>query len=305
MGVWVDSTNTNIYATTSSNADSNGKVRKITPTHTTAVTTFAGGVVLGNDGSRTYGDGKLAIQAQLFSPKCVTGDSVGNIFITESGGVRKVDGKSGIISTITNMVPTAALWSDPLGNLFDGHKVYPFYDQTQGLSISKTVHVYGIFGNTAGDLFYAAGDRVVKVSPNAWPAVDQIPTLSPTTIQPPTTMPTAGIIDSAVSSSTGSSSPDSNTTIIIAVVVAAGGVLLLLTLGVFCYRRQRAESTPTTTERIAYSSVNASASDVEMAPNNLEKVTTESLSVELEMPSEPLPDIEHGSIVVTENVQSL
>lgn len=281
MGVWVDSTNTNIYAATSNNEDLNGMVRKIKST-TAVVTTFAGGVIEGNDGSRTYGDGKLATNAQLIFPVSVTGDSVGNMFILESGGVRKVDVKSGIISTIANTVPyyAMALWSDPLGNLYDGYKVYPAHDPTHGVILSTgtapTTYVYGIFGNTAGDLYYAQMSRVVKVSPNAWPDSPK---------------PTADKTDSA----------GSNTIIIIAVVVAVGGVLVLLALGVFCYRRHNNSVKDTTSpvakispqeagvDRSAYSSVNKSAKELEM---------TESQSIDQKIPSAPPSDIEHGSIEV-------
>ncbi len=74
----------------------NGRVRKITA-QTGVITTVAGG-------GKESADGVPATSAFLPSPTGIAVDSVGNIYIsTSSGGapkIRKVDGKTGVITTI-------------------------------------------------------------------------------------------------------------------------------------------------------------------------------------------------------------
>lgn len=94
--------------------------------------------VAGNGTVGWYGDGGLAIDAQLSSPQSVTLDPAGNIFIADSANhkIRKVD-TGGIISTVAGdgnigfsgdggpalsarLASPRSVWADEAGNLFIG-----------------------------------------------------------------------------------------------------------------------------------------------------------------------------------------
>ena len=128
------------------------RVRKVSPDGT--ITTLAGvGGPRCSSASNCLplGDGDLAVKAALSYPLGVAVDSVGNLFIADSGNarVRKVS-PDGIISTVAgNGTPT---W-------------YPF---DGGLAINTPVIPYGVAVDGAGNLFISEGNiaDVRKVSPD-------------------------------------------------------------------------------------------------------------------------------------------
>jgi len=72
-----------------------------------AVTTFAGVGMVGNTGS-PQGDGGPATLAGLESPSVITVDPLGNVFFVEQYWLRRIDGKTGIITTIAPNSGSAA-----------------------------------------------------------------------------------------------------------------------------------------------------------------------------------------------------
>jgi len=73
-----------------------GRVRKVAAANGQLVT-------IAGSGARSYsGDGNPANQAQLLGPQDVAVDGAGNIYIADSGNnhIRKIDGKTGLISTV-------------------------------------------------------------------------------------------------------------------------------------------------------------------------------------------------------------
>src|SRR5579862_3341460 len=58
-------------------------------------------IVAGNGEREFSGDGGPATQAGILSPYCATTDKFGNIFVCDSNGrIRRIDGKTGVISTV-------------------------------------------------------------------------------------------------------------------------------------------------------------------------------------------------------------
>ncbi len=68
--------------------------------------------VAGNGGGGFYGDGGLAIYANLYYPRGVWCDTVGNVFIADSNNnrVRRVDALTQIISTYAGMAVCNSYW---------------------------------------------------------------------------------------------------------------------------------------------------------------------------------------------------
>lgn len=75
--------------------------------------------VAGNPTNAYYGNGGLAINAALNNPGGVAVDSVGNLFISDSGNncIRKVD-TNGLIMTVASIPSPSGLAADITGNLF-------------------------------------------------------------------------------------------------------------------------------------------------------------------------------------------
>jgi sugar lactone lactonase YvrE len=107
-------------------ADLSNRVRRLDLT-TGIVTTVAGTGVVGYSG-----DGGSALAARLNSPQRIAIDSVGNIYIADSGNnrVRRVDAQTGVITTVAGRgvagfggdggLGTAALLRKPRGVALDG-----------------------------------------------------------------------------------------------------------------------------------------------------------------------------------------
>jgi len=90
-GFWMDKNGNIIIADAGNN-----RVRKITVS-TGIITTIAG-----IDTAAYFGDGGLAVNAALFIPEAVALDTLDNVYIddAENSRIRKIDGVSGIITTI-------------------------------------------------------------------------------------------------------------------------------------------------------------------------------------------------------------
>lgn len=153
--VFVDSTG-NIYI-----ADTNDSVIRVVNNTKNAVT-FANvsiaagdiGVVAGDYtacSKEPCGDGSAATKAQLNSPEALFVDSSGDIYISDNGDsvIRKVDGKTGIISTVAgNYTSCSAL---PCG---DGGKA----------TSAQFANAFGLWVDIVGDIFIAdAGRSSIRV----------------------------------------------------------------------------------------------------------------------------------------------
>lgn len=153
--VFVDSTG-NIYI-----ADTNNSVIRVVNKQKSSVT-FANvsiasgmiGVVAGDYtacSKEPCGDGSAATKAQLNSPEALFVDSSGDIYISDNGDsvIRKVDGKTGIISTVAgNYTSCSAL---PCG---DGGKA----------TSAQFANAFGLWVDILGDIFVAdAGRSSIRV----------------------------------------------------------------------------------------------------------------------------------------------
>jgi hypothetical protein len=130
-GPFVDGSG-NLYFT------ANNQVLKATPSG--VVTIVAGG----NTSGVYDGDAKPAISAGLHWPGEVFVDGAGNVFIAESGRVRKVDGKTGIISTVA-------------GNGKQGFSG----DGGPATAASFGVNTWGFAVDEAGNIYIAGADNHV------------------------------------------------------------------------------------------------------------------------------------------------
>jgi DNA-binding beta-propeller fold protein YncE len=81
--------------------------------------------VAGNGKDCCYQDGKQAIEVSLGDPRSIATDSVGNIFLADDSAVRKIDMRSGVISTVvgdqaigTNSLYFQQIAAGPRGDLF-------------------------------------------------------------------------------------------------------------------------------------------------------------------------------------------
>jgi hypothetical protein len=93
-------------------------------------------------------DGILASSADLISPTEVAIDGVGNLFIKEARGIRKVS-PSGIITTLVSAVPCVYSWSAIISGV----------DQSPCIGA-------GMAGDAAGNLFFQDYFRICKLSPD-------------------------------------------------------------------------------------------------------------------------------------------
>ncbi|MDA2933237.1 IPT/TIG domain-containing protein [Acidobacteria bacterium AH-259-D05] len=119
------------------------RIRKVDGT-TGIITTVAGG----GDPSDGIGDGGPATEALLFLPDAVALDETGNLFIVASSRIRKVDGTTGIITTVAG-------GGDPSDGIGDGG---PAIEAALGFP-------NGLAVDGAGNLFIADtdNDRIRKV----------------------------------------------------------------------------------------------------------------------------------------------
>ena len=163
LGVSVDSSG-NIFIADSANS----RILKVDG-DTGIITTVAG---TGNIKFLFAGDDGPAIEAELRVPGGVFVDDLGNIFIadTENHRIRKVDGETGIITTVAGSGDTNASFTG------DG-----------GLAIKATLRrPSGVFVDKSGNIFIADGFGIRKVSFD----LDVLPTPIPT----PLATATSGII---------------------------------------------------------------------------------------------------------------
>ena len=147
-GIFVDGSN-NLYI-----ADGT-RIRKVDG-QTGIITTVAG-----NGESGFSGDGGLATDASISTgPICL--DRLGNIYLAASGRVRKIDAKTGIISTVAGKSwktdysgdggPATEAGMDPAGIFVDGSNNLYISDRTNN-RIRKVDGQTGIITTVAGDGF--------------------------------------------------------------------------------------------------------------------------------------------------------
>ena len=120
---------------------SRGRIRKV-DTSSGIITTVAGTGEFGSSG-----DGGPATDANV-SPTSVSLDASGSLYIIDSGSVRKVDGESGIITTLAGGWATAVA-VDEAGNLY--------ISDSQNRRIRK-VDASGIISTVAGGGVAFPGD---------------------------------------------------------------------------------------------------------------------------------------------------
>ena len=137
----------------------NNRIRRIDAI-TGIITTIAGG-------GTSFGDGGAATNAQLSNPANVYGDNTGNFYIGDRTRIRKVNGATGIISTIAGTgisglsgdggLATNAQVSDPSGMLFDAYG--NFYFAGRGNSRIRKINTStGIITTFAGTTDGYSGD---------------------------------------------------------------------------------------------------------------------------------------------------
>jgi sugar lactone lactonase YvrE len=180
-------------------ADENNNVIRKVSAQTGIITTFAGNSQCGDTG-----DGSLATSATLCIPTNVRFDKDGNLYIADTGNylIRKVDTKSGIISTfagnetsysgdgkaatMAGVENPYALAFDSIGNLYIGggdgrvRKVTKStgiittvfgngdigYSGDGGLAANAEVNLFGLAFDSANNLYIANGPAAVRqVSP--------------------------------------------------------------------------------------------------------------------------------------------
>jgi len=119
---------------------SNNRVRKVDAA-TGLLSTFAG------NGTTGYtGDGGLAINAGLRIAQCLGIDWSANVYVAEAGRIRKIDAATGIITTIA-------------GTGFSG------FTGDGGPAIkARIASVMSIAADTAGNIYFADGQRVRKIT---------------------------------------------------------------------------------------------------------------------------------------------
>ncbi len=135
LSVYVD-TAYNIYI-----ADSyNNRIRKVNAV-TGIITTIAGNGVQGFSG-----DSGLAVNAKLYEPCGVYGNSSGDIFIGDMGNnrIRKIDHSTGIITSIAG--------TGSPGNTGDS-----------GLGINAQINVSWIFSDRFGNIFFPTGNLIRRI----------------------------------------------------------------------------------------------------------------------------------------------
>jgi sugar lactone lactonase YvrE len=147
-------------------------------------------IVAGTGPKGFAGDGGLATQSQLNTPRAVAFDAAGNLFIAEWGNarVRKVTAE-GIISTafgggktapqpVDGIPATQAQLGYPIGLAFDGagdlfigswikSRVWKVSPEGLITTIQDRVKPFGVAADAAGNLFMAVPDegRVLKMTP--------------------------------------------------------------------------------------------------------------------------------------------
>ncbi len=129
------------------------------------VSTVAGDATLG---AGYFGDGGLAVMAQLDSPYAVAVDHKGNLYINDFNNnvIRKVDGTTKMISTLTGTLnvfgytgdsgpATAALINAPRGMCVDNANSLYFADASN--NVIRKVDTFGIITTVAGNGSYGFG----------------------------------------------------------------------------------------------------------------------------------------------------
>ena len=157
------------------------RIRKIDPV-TGIITTVAG------NGTFAYGgDGGPATLATLYYPSALAVDASDNLYIADSlsNRVRKIDAKSGIITSIANASVVRTLALDAAGNVYfagDGSRTVYRFDPRDGTTrlVAGTTDFFpplgdggpataaridpsGLAVSASGDLYISDGSRVRKV----------------------------------------------------------------------------------------------------------------------------------------------
>ena len=133
----------------------NHRVRKVDG-RTGRITTVAG---TGTEGFS--GDGGPATRAQLGYLDGLAVDSTGNLYIADAGffRVRKVDGRTGLITTVVEQVVPAGLAVDSAGNLYIGDsglfRVHKLDVRTEFITtVAERVAPLGLAVDSAGNLYF-------------------------------------------------------------------------------------------------------------------------------------------------------
>ncbi len=143
-------------------ADLNNNVVRKVNVLTGVISTIAGGGI-------SLSDGVLATNAQINTPQNVYVDSIGNIYYTEIGRIRKVNVITGIISTITGNgtaglsgdggpAVNAQVSSGVAGMIFDPEGNFYFADRTNS-RIRKINAATGIITSIVGTSVGYSGDN--------------------------------------------------------------------------------------------------------------------------------------------------
>ncbi len=102
---------------------------------------------MGSSGGGFSGDGGPATDARITGAGGLAVDSAGNLFISDAYRIRKVDGASGVITTVAG--------NGTAGQSGDG-----------GPAIAAQITGQGIALDSAGNLFLACGERIREISAN-------------------------------------------------------------------------------------------------------------------------------------------
>jgi hypothetical protein len=121
---------------------------RIIPATTSLVSTYAGTGLESADAITANGDGEAATSAVFNHPNFVCGDSVGNIYFSDTNNnkIRKITNTTQIITTV------AGTGSSALDTIMDKPATSTAFSMP-----------YGVFADTTGQLFFTAWTTVLKV----------------------------------------------------------------------------------------------------------------------------------------------